>query len=97
MKSPDENVSLDQVPGCGSQNVSAKSVEQCKTETEDKLVIDLQQLNLTYIDLETCRQIIQVCWLFRDSSQQRESVVYFRYFSIYTLIWKYSMHVKLVR
>lgn len=39
------------VPGCGSQNVSAKSVEQCKTETEDKLVIDLQQLNLTYIDL----------------------------------------------
>ncbi|CAJ1432567.1 unnamed protein product [Effrenium voratum] len=39
------------VPGCGLQNVSALTVEKCKTETEDKVAMDLQQLNLSYLDL----------------------------------------------
>ena len=40
-----------QVPGCGLQNTTAKTVEQCKTETDDKIALDLQQLNLSYLDM----------------------------------------------
>ena len=40
-----------QVPGCGSQNTTAKTAEQCKTETDDKIALDLQQLNLSYLDM----------------------------------------------
>ncbi|CAL1167830.1 unnamed protein product [Cladocopium goreaui] len=39
------------VPGCGLQNTTAKTVEQCKTETDDKIALDLQQLNLSYLDM----------------------------------------------
>jgi len=39
------------VPGCGIQNTTAKTVEQCTSETEDKIGMDLQQLNLSYLDL----------------------------------------------
>eukprot|EP00438_Fugacium_kawagutii_P007561 Skav204865 [mRNA] locus=scaffold1679:22578:30000:- [translate_table: standard] len=39
------------VPGCGIQNTSAKTIGQCRAETEDKIGMDLQQLNLTYLDL----------------------------------------------
>lgn len=39
------------MPGCGIQNTSATTVEKCKSETEDKVRMDLQQLDLTYLDL----------------------------------------------
>ncbi len=42
---------ISKVPGCGIQNTTAKTVEQCKSETEDKIGMDLQQLNLSYLDL----------------------------------------------
>lgn len=42
---------ISKVPGCGIQNTTAKTVEQCTSETEDKIGMDLQQLNLSYLDL----------------------------------------------
>ncbi|CAE7528788.1 P100/11E [Symbiodinium natans] len=39
------------VPGCGIQNSSGVSVDVCKTQTVDKIEMDLQQLNLSYLDM----------------------------------------------
>mmetsp|Transcript_31091 Transcript_31091/g.70689 ORF Transcript_31091/g.70689 Transcript_31091/m.70689 type:complete len:369 (+) Transcript_31091:69-1175(+) len=39
------------VPGCGLQNVSGSSVEECRNDTSARLAEDLKQLDLTYVDL----------------------------------------------
>jgi 2,5-diketo-D-gluconate reductase A len=39
------------VPGCGLQNVSAVSVEKCKSDTAARIEDDLKLLGLNYIDL----------------------------------------------
>lgn len=39
------------VPGCGIQNVSAVSAEQCKSDTAARIADDLRLLDLKYIDL----------------------------------------------
>ena len=54
-----------EVPGCGLQNTTAKTVEQCKTETDDKIALDLQQLNLSYLDMVEALLILSylTCWL----------------------------------
>lgn len=39
------------VPGCGLQNVSGRSVEECRKDTAARFADDLKQLDLAYVDL----------------------------------------------
>ncbi|CAE7589082.1 unnamed protein product [Symbiodinium sp. CCMP2592] len=39
------------VPGCGLQNSSAVSADVCKIDTVNKILLDLQQLDLEYLDM----------------------------------------------
>jgi diketogulonate reductase-like aldo/keto reductase len=39
------------VPGCGIQNVSASSIDQCKSDTAARIADDLRLLDVEYIDL----------------------------------------------